>query len=89
MAKQSFDETRSRLDEAERNYHAQLEQARKELSANILRARSELDEAEAAHRTRLAAAEREYRAGIERARANLEQAERAARQDRGGLARSG
>ena len=77
MPKQSFEDARSRLDEAERHYHAQLEQARKDLSASILRARSELDEAEAAHRIQLAEAEREYRAGVERARANLDEAERA------------
>lgn len=77
MPKQSFEDARNRLDEAERQYHARLEQARKDLSANILRARSELDEAEAAHRIQLAEAEREYREGLERARANLDEAERA------------
>ena len=77
MPRQSFEDARNRLDEAERHYHEQLEQARKDLSANILRARSELDEAEAAHRNQLAEAEREYRAGVERARASLDEAERA------------
>jgi hypothetical protein len=77
MAKQSFDVSGNRLDEAERNYHAELERARKELSANILRARAELDEAEAAHRTQLADAEREYRTEVERARARLNDVEQA------------
>lgn len=77
MAKQSFNVSRNRLDEAERNYHAELERARKDLSANILRARAELDEAEAQHRTQLADAEREYRAEVERARARLSDVEQA------------